>query len=126
MNFVARLLEKLKNRESLKIVDDQYGNPTLTRNVVENIEVFLDQNLSGTYHISGTEMINRFAYARKIAEIFGYDPNLILKAKSNDFKTAAKRPLYGGMNTAKAKKIPGIKLLNVEEMVYKMKDDIAF
>ncbi|KKP37152.1 MAG: dTDP-4-dehydrorhamnose reductase, dTDP-4-dehydrorhamnose reductase [Candidatus Peregrinibacteria bacterium GW2011_GWF2_33_10] len=120
-NYVAQVLKKLKNNETVKAVDDQFGNPTLTRNLVKNMETLLEKNISGLYHLCGTATIDRFTYTQKIANIFGFDKNLVLKAKSSDFPSTAKRPRHGGLNTSKIQKNSGIKLLNVKEMLEIMK-----
>lgn len=42
-NFVARLLDALKKKELIKVPTDQYGNPTLARNIAWAIEELIQK-----------------------------------------------------------------------------------
>lgn len=121
-NFVAQVLRKMKNGEILKISDDQFGNPSLTRNVVENIGVLIDQRITGIFNLCGKEMIDRFNYSKKIAKTFNFDENLVMAAKPGDYVVPAKRPTKAGMKVDKIEKIPGIHLLTIDEMLNLMKN----
>ncbi len=123
-NYIAQVLRKLKNAEIVKAVTDQYGNPTLTRNLVHNMEVLIKKNANGIFHVCGAETIDRFTYTKKLAKGFGYDENLVLPAISSDFPSTAIRPVHGGLNVSKVQKIEGIKLLKTEEIIEIIKNPI--
>ncbi|MDZ7807170.1 MAG: sugar nucleotide-binding protein [Gracilimonas sp.] len=46
-NFVKSMIRLAKDRDELKIVNDQYGSPTFADNVVENTWHLIDQNILG-------------------------------------------------------------------------------
>ena len=59
-------------------------------------------NRDGIYHICGLERISRYDFARRTAEVFSLDPQLVTKIKSADLRQKAHRPLVTGFVTLKA------------------------
>ncbi|MBR9974963.1 MAG: SDR family oxidoreductase [Bacteroidetes bacterium] len=91
-NFVTWVLEQLEKGVPFRVVDDQRGNPTLADDLAFGILQLLDRSCSGVYHVSGPESLDRFSFARKIAEIFGFDPALISPTTSEEIGQSANRP----------------------------------
>jgi dTDP-4-dehydrorhamnose reductase len=114
-NFLLWLLEKLSMGENLKIVDDQFNNPTLADNLSECILEIIERNLSGIFHIGGAEYLSRYDFALKVAEVFGFKDAEITPIKTDSLKQKAKRPSKGGLKILKAQGILKTKLLNINE-----------
>ena len=115
-NFVLWLVEKLKNREEVKIVTDQYSNPTLADNLAEAIKEATEKNISGVLNIAGGEKIlSRYEFALKIAEKFSLDQSLIKKVLTSELNLPAPRPLKGGLKIDRAKSLLKTELLDVEK-----------
>ncbi|MGB2768374.1 MAG: dTDP-4-dehydrorhamnose reductase [Candidatus Zixiibacteriota bacterium] len=114
-NFLLWLLEKLSAGEKLKIVTDQFNNPTLADNLSECILEMVEMNLSGVFHIGGAEYLSRYDFAVKVAEKFGFENADISTIKTETLKQKARRPLHGGLKVEKAQSLLKTKLLNVEE-----------
>ncbi|UCD07883.1 MAG: dTDP-4-dehydrorhamnose reductase [Candidatus Aenigmatarchaeota archaeon] len=120
LNFVTWAIEKLKNNEKIKIVTNQWNSPTLANNLAYSLINILNKKEHGMFHMAGSERINRFDFAKKIAKIFNLNENLIEPIKSEKLKQIAKRPTDSSLNIEKAKKI-GIKFLNIEKGLNEMK-----
>jgi len=101
-NFVMWLIEQLRRGKAVRIVDDQFGNPTLASELAPALRILAESGRQGIYHISGSEVIDRYQFALKIAEIFELEANLIQPVKTSEFKQAAPRPLRSGFDIAKA------------------------
>jgi len=114
-NFLLWLLEKLSAGEKIKIVTDQFNNPTLADNLSACILELVGTNLSGIFHIGGAEYLSRYDFALKVADRFEFDKALISPTKTEFLKQKAKRPFRGGLKTAKVQKILQTKLLNIKE-----------
>ncbi len=114
-NFLLWLLEKLSAGQKLKIVTDQFNNPTLADNLSLCILEMMQKDISGIFHIGGAEYLSRYDFALKVAENFNFDKADISPTKTEFLKQKAKRPLRGGLKTDKAQKTLQTKLLNVEE-----------
>jgi dTDP-4-dehydrorhamnose reductase len=114
-NFLLWLLEKLSQNEKIKIVTDQFNNPTLADNLSLCILEMVKKNISGVYHVASSEYLSRYDFAIKVAEKFNFDKNNILPAKTDLLQQKAKRPYHGGLKIDKAKSILETKLLNVNQ-----------
>ncbi len=114
-NFVLWLIQKLSNKEKVKIVTDQYNNPTLADNLASAIKEAIEKGLSGILNIAGSEYLSRYDFALKVAKNFGFDQNLISPAKTSELKQKAPRPRRGGLKIDKAKKLLTTELLNIEK-----------
>lgn len=114
-NFVTWLIEKLKNGESVKIVTDQFGNPTLADDLARAIFRIIERNKWDLFHISGSELIDRYSFALKIADVFKLDKSLIAPITTPELNQPAPRPLKSGFILDKAKAELGIEMSNIEE-----------
>ncbi|OGC79764.1 MAG: dTDP-4-dehydrorhamnose reductase [candidate division Zixibacteria bacterium RBG_16_43_9] len=115
-DFVLWLIRKLKNRQEVKIVTDQYSNPTLADNLAEAIKEATEKNISGVLNIAGgKKVISRYDFALKIAEKFNLDQSLIKKVLTSELNLPAPRPLKGGLKIDKAKSLLKTELLDVEK-----------
>lgn len=121
MNFVIWTLKKLRNKEPVQIVTDQFSSPTLADNLAEVLLVMASSNKSGVYHTAGKSCLNRYEFALKIAEIFNLDKNLIKPTTSDVFKQVAERPKRCCLDVNKAEKDFGVKFLTVEQGLHEMK-----
>jgi len=101
--------------EKIKIVTDQFNNPTLADNLSFCILEMVKKNISGIYHIGGSEYLSRHDFAIKVANKFNFDKNNILPAKTEVLKQKAKRPFKGGLKIDKAQSILETKLMNVNQ-----------
>jgi dTDP-4-dehydrorhamnose reductase len=114
-NFLLWLLEKLSQNEKIQIVTDQLNNPTLADNLSLCILEMVRKNVSGTYHIAGSEYLSRYDFAIKVADKFNFNKNNIFPAKTELLQQKANRPYKGGLKIDKAKSILETKLLNVDQ-----------
>jgi dTDP-4-dehydrorhamnose reductase len=114
-NFFLWLKEKLSKNEKIEIVTDQFNNPTLADNLSSCILEMVKKNISGTYHIAGSEYLSRYDFAIKVATKFNFDKNNILPTKTELLQQKAKRPPKGGLKIDKAQGVLETKLLNVNQ-----------
>lgn len=120
-NFVTWLIEKLRNKEKLTIVDDQFGNPTLADDLALAIKQIIQHEKWDLFHVSGGELVDRYTFALKIAEIFKLDKSLITAIKTTDLKQQAPRPLKSGFILDKLKKELGLEMPGIEQSLKTLK-----
>lgn len=92
-NFVNTMIRLLQEKDEIKIVHDQWGSPTWTRDLSEFIWHFLHAQATnyGVYHFSSEGKISWYQLVCFLKETLQY--NTSLKAiTSEDFPTLAKRP----------------------------------
>ena len=76
-SFMDWVVDSLKNRQLITVVDDQWNNPTWTVDLARIISRIIDNEIQGLYHYGGRDLLNRFAFAEMIAETFKLDRTLI-------------------------------------------------
>lgn len=126
-NFVTKFLEWASKYETVRVVDDQIGNPTWARFVAEATACVLAQSLpsglplyewirerNGIYHLTSAGEASRYDWACKIWELAPNREKLYLKeiqrAKSVDFPTPAARPEYTPLDCGKVERSLGIQV----------------
>ena len=100
-SFMDWVVDSLKNRQSITVVDDQWNNPTWTLDLARIISRIIDHEIQGLYHYGGRDLLSRFAFAEMIAETFKLDRTLIEPIDTASLKQLAKRPLKSGLCTEK-------------------------
>lgn len=101
-NIVMMIKEKLTNNQHVKMVSDQIRTPTSVEDVALGLIDLTKKELSGIYHISGTETLTPYDMAIITADFFGLDKNLIQKTITSSFVQPARRPLTTGFKIDKA------------------------
>ena len=114
-NFAVWLINMLSEKNTVTIVDDQFGMPTMVDDLGWALVKMVDLNKSGIYNVCGSEYLSRYEFAVKLAEIFGFNENLIKPIKTTDLNQAASRPMNSSFILLKAKTDLDLKPLNVTE-----------
>ncbi|XRP97087.1 dTDP-4-dehydrorhamnose reductase [Methanocaldococcus sp. 16A] len=125
VNFFMWVLEKLKNNEVIKAVIDQWNTPTYVNELVEGIIKIYENDINGLLHFGGGEKVSRYEFALKVAEVFGYNKDLIKPIKSSELGWKAKRPKDTSLNSEKVEKLLNIKLKNVDEALNELNKTFA-
>jgi dTDP-4-dehydrorhamnose reductase len=120
-NFVLWVLEKLSQGEELSVVTDQVGNPTLADELAFAALKTVQRDSRGIYHVSGLEAMSRYDFARKIAQVFGYDPSVILPTTSDKLNQKAKRPMNSSFICLKAQTELGVNMPAVTDSLSLMR-----
>ncbi len=90
-NFVKTILKLAKEKEEIRVVDDQWGTPTSARDVARQIELLMGTEAYGLYHCTSQGSCSRFEFAQQIIRLSGLKTRVI-PVKSSEFPTLAKRP----------------------------------
>lgn len=121
-DFVEWVIENLEANKSINVVIDQFNNPTYVEDLVEGIVLAIDKKKTGIYNIAGLELLSRYDFALKIAEIFDLNKSLINSIKTIELNQKAKRPLRAGLIILKAQTELGYKPHKLEENLIKIKE----
>jgi len=101
-NIVLWVINKLKNKEEIHVVNDQWRTPTLAEDLAAGCSLIAKKRALGVYNISGRELMTPYHIAETVAREFNLDNSLIHETDSNTFTQPAKRPLKTGFNIDKA------------------------
>lgn len=92
-NFVRTMLKLAKDRDELKVVDDQHCTPTSTADLAAAIIALLETDAYGLYHITNAGSTTWYGFAKAIFELSGIDIR-VTPIASAEFAAAARRPPY--------------------------------
>jgi dTDP-4-dehydrorhamnose reductase len=118
--FVNKVLQWARQKEALRLVTDQVGNPTWCRALAEMTAMLLARGSDylcerkGLYHLAGSGYASRFEWARTILQL---DPQRqrqtvkeLLPALTADFPSPAQRPLFSALECEKFTATFGMRL----------------
>lgn len=121
-NFLLKIRRLAREREELKIVDDQVGAPTSTiqiarataRLVSQYAAVAEDAFPAGVYHMTAGGSVSWCGFARAIVEALGEEEKFklerILTISSREYPTPAQRPLNSVLCNGKFERTFGFRL----------------
>lgn len=119
-NFVRTMLRLASERDVLRVVDDQIGNPTSALDIADAILTIAarlaDQPSvppGGVYHLAGTGETTWCGFARTImaeAGALGHRVVPVEPIATADYPTPARRPANSRLDTAKLAATFGIRL----------------
>lgn len=95
-NFPKTMLKLAKDRDSLKVVNDQHGSPTSAHDLAEAILQIIPQltsENSGLYHFSNSGITTWFGFAKELLKQREIEIELH-PVFSDEFPAKAKRPKY--------------------------------
>lgn len=100
-NFVQTILEKAKTTTTLSVVDDQVGSPTYTKDLAAAVDLLINQNLKGIFHITNRGSCSWYQFAVKILQESGLDDVKVTSIKSDKLPRPAMRPAYSVLSMQK-------------------------
>jgi dTDP-4-dehydrorhamnose reductase len=103
-SFLNWVVNNLKNKNSIQVVNDQFNNPTWTESIAEILVNCINKDMSGLYHWGDQDYLSRYDFAIKIAESYNLKSDLIKQISTSQLKQMAPRPLNGGLDQSKLKK----------------------
>jgi dTDP-4-dehydrorhamnose reductase len=92
-NFVETMLRLGRERDELRVVDDQVGCPTFTGHLAETLLTLAGGCERGVLHVTGAGSCSWFEFAREIVERAGVDCQ-VKPCSSEEFPRPARRPAY--------------------------------
>ena len=104
-SFLNWVVFSLKSNQEIKVVEDQFNNPTWTRSMSDIIELSIKNDLEGIIHWGDSVHISRFEFAKLIAKKFSLNESLIKPVLTSELNQPARRPLQSGLSTEKLVKM---------------------
>jgi dTDP-4-dehydrorhamnose reductase len=89
-NFVNTITQSAKEKKILKVVDDQIGSPTYTKDLALKLKEVTAMPF-GIYHITNAGSVSWFEFAKRIIKLLNIDAKVI-PIKSEELRRPAKRP----------------------------------
>lgn len=120
-NFVTWVLKKLRTGERATLFQDQWISPTFADDLARTLLSLAERDVTGLWHVSGPDCLDRPSCGRLIANVFGLDERLIAPVQSSSVSLPAKRPKYSCLDVSKVEKLLNRKMLPFREGLEIMK-----
>jgi dTDP-4-dehydrorhamnose reductase len=139
-NFLLTILKLAKEKNELKIVNDQIGAPTWCRLLAEVTSQMIAQHYSpvsrqaiseasGLYHVVPTGSVSWHGFATKIIETVSgqvrHAPPKLIPIPSSDYAVPAKRPLNSSMTSKKLGNAYGLTMPHWEKSLSLCMEEVA-
>lgn len=108
-NFIKQIIKWSKDRNSLRIVDDQVSSPTYSYDLAYYSLKLIESGKYGLYHMSNDGECSKYEQAKYILKKIGWK-GVLEKASTDEFKLKAKRAKYIKIGSDKLEKTIGEKL----------------
>ena len=92
-NFVRTVMRLAREKDELRIVEDQIGSPTFTEDVVPQLWTAIEDGCSGTYHCVNAGQASWYAFASRVVHRLGLSVPVV-PIRTEDYPTPARRPAY--------------------------------
>jgi dTDP-4-dehydrorhamnose reductase len=94
-NFVRTMARLAAERDTVGVVDDQFGQPTWTGDLADRIIALVESGAPyGIYHGTSAGRTTWYGLAREIFTLLGLDPDRVRPVTSAEFPRPAPRPAY--------------------------------
>ncbi len=106
-NFVKTMLRLMKEKESINVVNDQFGNPTYAADLAQAIIKIIDAGTKptpGIYHYCNLGKTNWFEFATEIKKLTAAKCQ-VHPIKTAQYPTVARRPHNSALDTTKIRSV---------------------
>ena len=112
-NFVTKMLNLMKSKSQLNVINDQVGSPTYAADLAEVILRIINTKTwkTGIYNYTNLGKVSWFDFANDIKSIFGFDVT-IFSVSTSEYFQQAKRPKYSTLDNSKIKNTFDINQMN--------------
>jgi dTDP-4-dehydrorhamnose reductase len=116
-NFVDTILRNATQQEELRVVDDQWGAPTFTKDLSLAIDRLIGIGARGILHVTNSGSCSWFEFAREILreKIPANRRAQVIPISSTELARPARRPAYSVMDCQRYEKITASKMRPWEE-----------
>ena len=95
-DFVSTMLKLGKEKEQLKVVNDQWGSPTFAKDLAVFLRELVVTEKYGTYHVSNSGHTTWYEFAREVFRIEGLSVK-VDPCNTQEFLRPAPRPAFSAM-----------------------------
>jgi len=92
-NFVETMLRLARERDELRVVDDQVFSPTYTKDLARKIVQLMTTEYYGIFHITNRGSCSWYEFAREVLKLAGIKTPVV-PITSDQYPQKARRPRY--------------------------------
>jgi len=107
-NFVRAILDQAERKTVLRVVHDQKGSPTSTRDLARALQAVAEKRLVGIYHVTNQGFCTWFEFAGKILELSGKSGVEVVPISTAELSRPAMRPANSVLDCMKFQRDTGM------------------
>jgi len=108
-NFIETMLKLAKERDELRVVNDQVFSPTYTRDLAQKIAQLMTTDYYGIFHVSNKGACSWYEFTTEILKLAGLKTPVI-PITSDQYPQKARRPHYSVLDNYQ------LRLLGMDDM----------
>jgi len=108
-NFITKVVKIAQESGTLRVVNDQRGSPTYTKDLAEPLIALTEKGRAGIYHLANSGSCTWFDFAEEIFSLLKMDV-AITPISSAELGRKAPRPSYSVFDMWKFQKDTGLKM----------------
>ena len=124
-NFVQWLITKLRSKEEIKIITDEYSSPIIVDDFARSILYLTRGNYSGIFHSAPNIQINRYDFSIRLAKFLNLDWNLIQPTTNEELGRNVTTGINKCLDSSKIVNETKFKFLSLEESFDLLKNQIS-
>lgn len=105
-NFVSTILGIARGRETISVVNDQYGSPTYSKDLAKAIRLLIEHDARGIYHVCNRGRASWYDLAKRAIELTELGTEVV-PVGTDEFPRPAARPKNSILSTKKFTEITG-------------------
>jgi dTDP-4-dehydrorhamnose reductase len=105
-NFVSTILGLAQQKDTLSVVDDQWGSPTYSKDLARALGLLMEREARGIFHVRNRGKATWYQLARRAVELLGL-PTRLVAVPTAEFPRPARRPLNGILSTRRFSQTTG-------------------
>ena len=121
-NFVYQLLRRARAGERMRVPADQISSPTYNPDLAAASVELAERGCRGVFHIAGSQILDRHAFARAACRAFGLDEALLDPVATSALAQRARRPLRAGLRIDRARAVLASPLRGPDEGLKAMRE----
>jgi len=115
-NFVKTIMRLAREKEELKVVDDQWGTPTYTFHLARAIDALIETGEDGVFNVTNRGSCNWHQFACEILRLKGITINVV-PATTEEIRRPARRPSFSVLDCSKFENATGLFLPHWKDAV---------
>ena len=125
-NLVTWPLAALARGEPVRVVNDQWGNPTPVADLARALVELCRRDAAGLFHVGGASFLSREELVRRVAAFFRVDDGGVEAVTTAETGQAAVRPLRSGLRSGRLQGELGWAPADLETGLARMAGEVAF
>lgn len=95
------ILGQLRSGSTVAGFTDVVFCPILANDLAEVLLAMVERKLTGIFHVVGSEAVSKYEFARRVAQVFQFDPEKVVPSQIAQARLKAPRSKNTSLNTAK-------------------------